>query len=174
MIIALTGLAGAGKSTAAAELARLGFVRIRFADPLKSMLRALGLGHEEIEGSLKEKPCALLGGATPRHAMQTMGTEWGRKCMDPDFWVRLWQESALAALREGAKGIVAEDCRFENEAQAAWRLGGQIWRVARPGLEAGSHESERGQAAIIPDHILRNDAGLDELRRAVQAQLAAE
>ena len=42
------------------------------------MLYQLGLGEAHIEGALKEVPCELLGGKTPRYAMQTLGTEWGR------------------------------------------------------------------------------------------------
>jgi putative protein kinase ArgK-like GTPase of G3E family len=77
-IIGLTGLMGSGKSLAAQELERIGFTRTRFAGSLKDMMRVLGLTEEEIEGNLKETACALLGGKTPRYAMQTIGTEWGR------------------------------------------------------------------------------------------------
>jgi hypothetical protein len=60
-IIAFTGLAGSGKSTAAKHLCtRHGFERVRFAGPLKDMMRALGLTEREIEGDRKESPCALL------------------------------------------------------------------------------------------------------------------
>lgn len=60
-ILVLTGEAGAGKSTIARELERLeGFARIRFAGPLKDMVRALGLTEREIEGDLKEQPCDKL------------------------------------------------------------------------------------------------------------------
>src|SRR4051794_965130 len=61
-IIAFTGLAGSGKSTAAHHLVnRRGFQRVRFAGPLKAMMASLGLTHEQIEGAEKESPCALLG-----------------------------------------------------------------------------------------------------------------
>jgi hypothetical protein len=78
-LIALTGYAGSGKSTLADILAcEHGFTVVKFAGPLKAMLRALGLDEREIEGDLKEQPCQLLAGHTPRRAMQTLGTEWGR------------------------------------------------------------------------------------------------
>jgi len=176
LIIGLTGLAGSGKSAAAYELFRLGYTRHRFSGPLKAMMVALGLGFEEIEGDLKEVPCAFLGGATPRHAMQTLGTEWGRRCMPADFWVGLWREAAREAAREalrsGEHGVVAEDCRFPNEARAVRDLGGQIWRVTRPGLDAaGGHLSEQIQAEIKPDWILNNDGTLDALGDAVRARI---
>ena len=54
-LIALTGLAGSGKTTAADYLVKAhGFTRIKFADPLKSMLYTLGLVYEDIEGEGKE------------------------------------------------------------------------------------------------------------------------
>jgi hypothetical protein len=49
--------------------------QVKFAGPLKSMCMALGLTEAHIEGHLKEVPCELLCGQTPRHAMQTLGTE---------------------------------------------------------------------------------------------------
>lgn len=166
-IIALTGLAGCGKSTVASVLAEYGFGRVRFADPLKTMLRALGLGDAEIEGPLKERPCHLLAGRTPRHAMQTLGTEWGRSCIGPDFWVGLWQRTACAVLDHGGR-VAAEDCRFPNEAAAARALGGEVWLVLRPGLAVGGHASEQAGQDIVPDRIIRNDGTLADLRRAVE------
>ena len=43
MIIELGGRAGSCKSTVAAHLAARGYKRVRFADPLKDMMRALRL-----------------------------------------------------------------------------------------------------------------------------------
>jgi len=151
-LIAFTGLAGAGKSTAALHLVeRHGFQRMRFAGPLKAMLAALGLSAEEIDGSLKETPCELLCGQTPRRAMQTIGTEWGRDIIGPDLWIRAWKASLPATGR-----IVVDDCRFPNEAAAIKAEGGRIVRIDRPGAgtAAAGHVSE-GQAlpasAVIPN-----------------------
>jgi CRP/FNR family transcriptional regulator len=58
--------------------------------------------------------------------MQTLGTEWGRQCMDADIWVRAW--AARAALLTSA---VADDVRFQNEADMIRNLGGVIIRVMR-------------------------------------------
>jgi hypothetical protein len=67
LVIGFAGSMYAGKSTAAARLvSRFGFHRVRFAGPLKAMMAALGLSHEEIEGSLKETPSELLCGKTPQ------------------------------------------------------------------------------------------------------------
>ncbi|APT31945.1 hypothetical protein MCBMB27_02654 [Methylobacterium phyllosphaerae] len=171
MIIALSGRAGCGKSTAAAYLVeRHGFARVRFAGPLKAMLRAylaeIGLGPEAIEalieGDRKEKPSPVLAGRSPRYAMQHLGTAWGRELMGPDFWTRAWEEAVERAFERGALGVVAEDCRFENEAAAVRAVGGSVLRIERPGLPAiaGGHVSESG---IKDAYAVLNDGSPDTL-----------
>lgn len=60
-IVVMTGRAGAGKTSIAMHLAaELGYRRVRFAEKLKAMARALGLNDDEIEGHLKEVPCSKL------------------------------------------------------------------------------------------------------------------
>jgi len=143
MLIAFSGRAGAGKTTAAWFFERHGFVRTRFAGPLKDMIRALGLSEQEIDGDLKEKPCALLGGATPRHAMQTLGTEWGRELIHPELWAVIWQDRARRLLDMG-RSVVVDDCRFPNEVVAIKALGGKIVRIhtTDPASPGAAHCSE--------------------------------
>lgn len=168
IVIGLTGLAGAGKSTVAAHLeARHGFTRIRFADTLKAMLRTLGLTDAQLEGDQKEKPCGLLGGKTPRLAMQTLGTEWGRETMHPDIWLRAW----WARSRQHER-VVAEDVRFSNEVAAIDLAAGQTWRVTRPGLVAGQHPSEALQARLQVDLTIANDGDVAQLLRRADERLA--
>lgn len=60
-IAVMTGRAGAGKTTVAMQLVeQFGWHRVRFAEKLKAMARALGLNDDEIEGHLKEVPCSKL------------------------------------------------------------------------------------------------------------------
>lgn len=166
-LIVLAGVAGAGKSTIAAELVKHGYQVVKFAGPLKAMIRALGLTDAEIEGDLKEKPCALLGGQTPRHAMQTLGTEWGRGLIHPDLWVAAWQHAAQRVLAAGGH-VVVDDCRFANELAAAMALGGVAVRLVRDGAGTAAHASEVGLAdvtlpevanaaapAVVADAVLR-------------------
>lgn len=181
VIVALTGKANAGKSTAAEGLARdHGFARVRFADPLKNMLRSLyrdaGLDTGEIErrieGDLKEVPCEILCGKTPRQAMQSLGTEWGRICVHEDFWTRLWGTRARRHRR-----VVVEDCRFANEAQTVWRLRGVIVRVERPGMaaiSASAHVSEAGgvDADMTVDNSGRKESLWSRLALLIQPMIA--
>jgi len=169
-IIGITGLAGSGKSTIADILEfDFGFVRVKMAGPLKSMLRAIGLGDAEIEGDLKTKPCALLGGVTPRHAMQTLGTEWGRNCIHPNLWVDLWGEDVCSALDYGAPGVVCDDVRFANEAAKVRSFGGEIWGVSRDGVLPGTHSSETELAHIAPDVLIHNGGTIEDLQDTVFA-----
>src|SRR6266496_1168986 len=95
MLIGFVGRRRSGKDTAAAVLAAKGFKVVRFAEGLKTMLAALLRLHDVselrieqmIDGNLKKIPLGVLAGRTPRHAMQTLGTEWGRQCIRDTFWV---------------------------------------------------------------------------------------
>jgi hypothetical protein len=159
-VVALTGVAGSGKSTLAAYLIeRHGYVRVKFAGPLKSMCRALGLSDDHIEGPLKELPTPILQGRTPRYAMQTLGTEWGRS-MSQDLWTGLWQRTANDVLDNGGR-VVCDDCRFDNEADTVRALGGVVIQLQGRGGIVGSHASEAG---VDADVVLRNVGSIADLQ----------
>ncbi|GJD51060.1 hypothetical protein OPKNFCMD_3811 [Methylobacterium crusticola] len=155
-VVALSGAAGAGKSTAAEILiGRHGYTRVKMAGPLKAMLRAIGLGDAEIEGDRKEVPCKLLMGATPRYAMIELGCAWGRERIHPDLWTHLWAHQACA-VREAGGRVVCDDCRFLNEAAAVRELGGIVLRLRRPAVEGKiTHASEAH--AFTPDLHVWNE-----------------
>jgi hypothetical protein len=168
LIVAITGLAGSGKSTMALRLVEHhGFTRVRFAGPLKSMLAALGLSPAEIDGDRKEVPCDLLGGRTPRWAMQTLGTEWGRDLIANDLWIRAWNAAVGRTLPGSC--IVVDDCRFPNEFEAVKALSGIVIRVERDGAGAGAagHASEAFK--LDADQIVHNNGTLDQLAEQVDA-----
>lgn len=145
-VLGFCGPAGAGKTTAACTIVGQypGWIRVSFADPLRSMLAALGLTPEDMS-IRKEEPCALLGGRTPRHAMQTLGTEWGRGKIDPGLWLRAAQHRALIHLAAG-HAIVFDDVRFDNEAELIHALGGRVVGLSR------SHDSSPVVSAHASEH----------------------
>lgn len=163
--VGLTGPAGAGKTTAAQGLSEHGFKLERLADPLKGMLRAAGLTHDQVDGDLKEEPCDLLCGWSPRHAMQTLGTEWGRDTIGQDIWVRMW----LHRVR-GLPFVVSDDVRFPNEVEAIRDYADRsvIIRIERPGpagTSLSSHVSETH--VLLHDAVVCNDGTPDDLVREV-------
>jgi hypothetical protein len=167
MIVGLCGAIGSGKTTAAKHLVDArGFERVRFAGPLKNMMKALGLTYDEIDGHLKEEPCELLGGKTPRHAMQSIGTEWGRELIDPDLWVRAWKRNAQLAT---SFHIVADDVRFPNEVDMIRSMGGKIIKVERPGVGLDGHISENNH--LVPDHVIVNSHGIPYLEGLIEGVL---
>ncbi len=167
-VIGLTGYAGSGKTTAAKHLVEThGFVTVKFAGPLKAMMRALGLGEREIEGDLKEVSHRLLAGRTPRHAMQTLGTEWGRQQFGDDFWVNLAREVALDVIDQGGH-VVIDDVRFPNEAAAVRQMGGRVIRIHRPGVgPINGHASDN--QALACDYEIINDDSIGVLHKALDA-----
>lgn len=177
-LIALTGKAGSGKSEVASYLVDgHGFQLVKFSGPLKAMLagyyRYLGLDEGEIdrriEGDLKEQPDPYLGGKTPRHAMQTLGTEWGRKSMDSGFWVRTAEEK----IRGTEGNIVIDDCRFGNEAHVVRRSGGEVVKITskRERRAASDHVSDKGLHPALVDHTIKNDDGIGSLRKSIDNHL---
>ena len=160
-IIGLTGHKGSGKDEAATALVQCGFVHLKFAMPLKLMLRSL-LNFRQvnpaeiermIEGDLKEVDTSALDGRSPRHAMQTLGTEWGRREIGDDLWTGVVRDRAAKEMCH----VVISDVRFPNEAEMVRALGGEVWRIARPGCAGDGHTSETEMESIEPDTVIWND-----------------
>jgi len=160
-IIAIMGKKGCGKSTASKHLELShGFKRISFADPLKCMLLSLGLSSEELWGSKKEVPSELLGGKTPRHAMQTLGTEWGRNLIYKDFWVSAWK----LQVGKCSTPIVVDDLRYLNEVKSIKDLGGRIILIERAETTVKDmHISELELEKIPYDVKILNNGSIDNL-----------
>lgn len=174
---------GSGKTTLAAAMHGLGWRTVKFAGPLKAMLRAMlaEVGEDAaaiermVEGDLKETPAPALAGRTPRHAMQTLGTEWGRECVAPDLWVRLFLRSAFL-LRERGIPVVCDDMRFANEAATIRQAGGLLVKLVRPGAAGrpGGHASEGALCGLGFDLTVTNDhASAAALGRAEAPRVSA-
>ena len=156
---------GCGKSTAADLL--IEHQRVAFAAPLKravwNMLNDLGLEGFNYAYVDKEAIIPELG-VSARHMMQTLGTEWGRACIHPDFWVMIARAEAQRIMATGGS-VVIDDVRFPNEEAMIRDLGGELWRIDRPGMSySGDHCSEGGLEDIIPDRVIVNDGTLVQLK----------
>lgn len=146
-LIGIIGRKGSGKDTAAEVLLSNGYTNVKFAGALKEMLRTL-LRHQGvaetriermIEGDLKESSTIYLNNRTPRYAMQTLGTEWGRDLMGPNFHVDIALEHA-----SHYKNVVITDIRFPNELLAIKDKGGICFGITADWVngEDDEHESE--------------------------------
>lgn len=153
-IIGITGQATAGKTSLACILAaQYDLVRMSFADPIRDMLKALGITDEAMS-ERKNVPCAALCNHTPRYAMQKLGTEFGRQMIGEDIWGNAAMRRADYANNCGAV-VIFDDARFDNEARAIRERGGIIIEVSKPGLpERMDHPSERGVSPHLIDHYI--------------------
>ena len=170
IIIGLCGYMGSGKSTVARELAHLlpDAHIVPFAATLKRMCRALGLTEAQVYGSEKDTPCELLGGKAPRHAMQTLGTEWGRGRIDDRIWLRAWK----ASIPTGARFVLVDDVRFANEAGALHTLIQVDRRQERNASTGPKHASESlGDLEHTIDAKIENNGTEQELRAKVREYL---
>lgn len=168
-IIGFCGPAGAGKDLAASMVP--GGHRIAFADPLyQGLATMLGIPEALLRArSTKEVPLVNYG-RSPRELLQTLGTDWGRKLVAPDVWLRVafwrWERAAAA----GHAVIVVPDVRFENEARMIHGLGGEVWMIHRPGVEpVAAHDSEAGLPLGLVDRLVVNDGTVEQLRERVEA-----
>ena len=146
-LIAFTGKKLSGKTSAANYLiARHGFTRISFADPLKCMLLELGVLRENLWGDQKEVPLKILGNQTARHAMQTLGTEWGRQMISGDLWINAWEKKVEAC----STPVDVDDLRFLNEACIIHFLKGIIFLITRPGIEGEDKHLSEVEISRLP------------------------
>jgi hypothetical protein len=162
-LIGLVGRRGSGKDFVAAVLLERGYANIKFAGGLKAMIATLlayqGVDVETIErmieGDLKEVPSNHLCGKTPRHAMQSLGTEWGRDLIGENLWV----DATIAKLSTLPNAVVT-DCRFQNELEAIQAIGGTTIRINSVGdniNENDVHESETNVDLLRVDSEFYND-----------------
>ena len=159
---------GCGKTTVADLF--IEHQRVAFAAPLKravwNMLNDLGLEGFRYVYTDKEAIIPELG-VSARHMLQTLGAEWGRACIHPDFWVMIARAEAQRIMADG-RSVVIDDVRFPNEAAMILELGGELWRIDRPGVTySGDHSSEGGLEDIAPDRVIVNDGTITQLMEKV-------
>jgi hypothetical protein len=118
------------------------------------------------------KRLAARGWLTPRHALQTLGTGWGRACY-ADTWADLSARRALDLVTLG-RCVVVTDGRHRNEIARFRKLGAEVWLVDRPGAGlkgAGGRHSSELELRRLPDSafdvIVPNEGTIGDLERLV-------
>jgi len=185
-LIAFTGLKGSGKDTAGKFLTSLhGHTPVSFASFLKSMCMSfivsqgadLETAQRLTNGTIedKETPSVFFNNCTPRHAMQTLGTEWGRNLLGDDIWVNALRNKLLAYPNQK---YVITDLRFENEVEMVKDLGGTVVRINRQELTdkhfadlnsgAKIHISEQLVPFLPVDFEIANNHSLERFENDVR------
>jgi hypothetical protein len=155
LFIGLCGKKGSGKSFVAENMRDTRDAKIlRFADILKDMMRVMGFSEGQINGDLKEVACDMLNGKTPRYAMQTLGTEWGRNLLHENIWV----DMLVAKVNKERGVVVVDDVRFPNEIKAIRDNGGVVAWIERASIYDGEdeHASETSVSSADCDVCIDN------------------
>ena len=194
MIIAISGLIGSGKDTAADYLVNLHeFRRESFAGNLKDSMSAIfGWDREMLEGRSKSSrewreqvdpwwaERLNMPHLTPRWILQYVGTDVIRGHFHDDMWLASLENK----LRKTDDDIVISDVRFKNEIAMLKKLGAicvEVVRGPRPDWyniaidgntqeleKLGIHRSEYDWIGTQFDHVLDNNESLDELYKQVE------
>ena len=149
-----------------------GWVRVSFADQIRRclyLLNPLVSGSKRLVEAVDQYGWETAKTSFPeiRELMQRFGGEMGRDFMGEDTFIDLTFRDILP----GSK-IVVTDCRWPNEAEKIKGLGGQIWRVERPGNgPANAHPGEVALDNFSFDMILLNDGTVSDLELKVGSAL---
>ena len=105
---------------------------------------------------------------TPRLALVTLGTEWGRR-LHSEIWIR-------AFIRQAPRGrVVLTDVRYANEIRMIQQHGGKVIRLTR-GVRISNHPSEK-ELESIPldtfDFVVNNTSSKDFLFQSLDSVMMA-
>lgn len=191
-IIALAGRKGSGKTAVAKMLVKImesnnqDVEVASFAQPMKEMLTTLGVPEVNLYGTDEDKmkPLDVLSGESARKAMVTLGTEWGRNQMHPDFWVNLMKKK-IQELKKFEEiypksmpvTFIVDDLRFISEHTMLKDEGATFLGIERGELPPFSeqHVSEHlpynFQTLGIP--TIKNDGSIADLEQKVISFLSS-
>lgn len=154
-----------GKTTASRFLVdNYGYVRISFADPLRSMLEKLiqSAGYSRREAlyyinEAKEQEIEVIG--------QSFGFLAGKlgECIHPDIWVNI-ARSKIARL---SSPICVDDLQFPNELAMLKSMGFALVKIVRndPGPDHASDAALNGFNNW--DHVISNTGSMEKLCSSV-------
>lgn len=164
-VIGFVGVARSGKDTAADfYISFHGGYKYSFADPIRAMLRPLGVDmNDPFWIERKEQVIPALG-VSPRRLMQTLGTEWGRDLINKDLWLLM----AQARLLGNGPGMVIADVRYEEEAAWVRKHDGLVVHLKRAlAAPVIAHSSELIAEVQDGDLVIENDGTLEQLHAAI-------
>lgn len=156
-LIGLIGYKGSGKSTLTDEALYtwdgVRAIRMGFADPMHNMIEALGVPAAILNDKKRwDEPLELLCGKTTRHAVVTIGTEWGRNCIGEEIWTRIAIHRSNKLRAFEGKNVIIDNVRFPIEANAIRERGGILIAFKRPMIALDTaHESEQHIEALQRD-----------------------
>lgn len=165
--IGITGKMNAGKTTVAGIIKehlrdKVPTCIIPFAAPIKRLALDMGWNGEKDDKG--------------RRLLQLLGTECGRQCIAPDIWIRRWYEQAERWwLRDNEPErlvVIADDLRFDNEAEWILDHGGIVVLVDRPGQmemrcsECVDHASEQSLSPGLTTFMISNMKDVFDLQRS--------
>jgi hypothetical protein len=165
-IIGIVGVPGSGKILVSNHLQeRYRYTLVKFSAPVRRMLQhGLGLSPTQVDGDRKDTPDPELCWKTPRGLQRYLISDFGRKFVGPGFWCGLWKREVM-----GVDGdVLADDVLRADEAAVIRSLGGEIWKVFRPGLKP-DEATEATQRGIEEDHLLMNATTIPDLLASVDA-----
>jgi len=164
-IIAFTGLAQSGKTTAANAFISVGYDRTSFAEPIKEMVKCLTPLLDK-----DARPPSLCGKSL-REVYQSLGTDWGRKMVGQDIWIlagRSRIDTLLGDVESDIiRGIVVDDIRFDNEAELVRNMGGVVIEITRSSVPQMDHASEAGISRDLIDYTFANEGDITALQHQV-------
>lgn len=175
-LVAFTGHAGSGKDSAASTLIKLGYVRVCFAEALKDIVANLFNLERQLleEAQYKTLPMQHLSGATPRHALQTIGQ--AAREVYPDVWVDKTRLKIEQLLAENQR-VVVTDLRKPNEYAMLRTLKATVIAIERDSIDLSDpiyqHESEKyiKDLTACCDFVIKNDRSLIDLHLSVRTAL---
>jgi hypothetical protein len=177
-LIALYGPQQVGKTTAALSLIEsCNFHKVSFADPLYRMMGALlELSVSDVRKLPKNQRMESLGGQTLRHALQTLGTQWGRSLLHKNLWLDVARDKILSHASQG-QSVVVDDLRFQNEYDLLKELGCKFVRLKRqdnPEQCNSQHASENDWADFVSHvEVVNPPDGATNWRKQAGASILA-
>jgi hypothetical protein len=149
ILIGICGQKGSGKDTMADYLVQhFGFEKWSYAGPLKQFCQDLFLlTEDQCNDPLQKEEIDPRWNKSPRQLFQLVGTDWVRRDIDCDFWVKR-MKTRLDRLDHNSR-VVVSDVRFENERDLIVEKGGIVCGVYRKRIRLDTHASEQEMETFL-------------------------